>query len=118
MIPGFSVLHSLPEFAQTHVHLVSDAIQSSHLLLFLSPLALNLSQHQGFTPMSQLFASDSQSTGASVSASVLPEYLGLISFSNEGQSLPSGPSDVAADQLHGGTGSPAVAMPEGPVPSC
>ena len=28
--PGFSVLHSLPEFAQTHVHWVSDAIQPSH----------------------------------------------------------------------------------------
>ena len=31
-MPGFLVLHYLPEFAQTHVHLVSDAIQSSHPL--------------------------------------------------------------------------------------
>ena len=31
--PGFPVLHHLPEFAQTHVHWVSDAIQPSHLLL-------------------------------------------------------------------------------------
>ena len=68
--------------------------------------------------MSQLFASGSQIIGASVSASVLLEYLGWISFSNEGQSLTSGPSDVAADQLHGGTALPAVAMPEGPVSSC
>ena len=68
--------------------------------------------------MSQLFGSGSQSIGASVSASVLPEYLGSISFSTEGQSLTSGPSDIAADQLHGGTGLPAVAMPEGPVSSC
>ena len=30
--PGFPVFHSLPEFAQTHVHWVSDAIQSSHPL--------------------------------------------------------------------------------------
>ena len=45
--PGFSVLHSLLEFAQTHVHWVGDAIQPSHPLSFPSPPALNLSQHQG-----------------------------------------------------------------------
>ena len=44
---GFRVLHYLSEFAQTHVHWVSDAIQLSHLLLPPSPLALNLSQDQG-----------------------------------------------------------------------
>ena len=45
--PVFPVLHYLPEFAQTHVHGVSDAIQSSHPLSPPSPFALNLSQHQG-----------------------------------------------------------------------
>ena len=45
--PGFLVLHHLPELAQNHVHWVSDAIQPSHPLLPPSPLALNLSQHQG-----------------------------------------------------------------------
>ena len=45
--PGFSVLHHLPEIAQTHVHRVGDAIQPSHPLLSPSPTALNLSQHQG-----------------------------------------------------------------------
>ena len=45
-MPGFPILHCLLEFAQTHVHWVSDAIQPSHLLSPLSPLALNLSQHQ------------------------------------------------------------------------
>ena len=45
--PGFPVLHYLPEFAQTHVRWVSDAIQLSHPLSPPSPLALNLSQHQG-----------------------------------------------------------------------
>ena len=45
--PGFPVLHYLLEFAQTHVHWVRDAIQPSHPLLPPSPLALNLSQHQG-----------------------------------------------------------------------
>ena len=42
--PGFPVLHYLLEFAQTHVHWVSDAIQPSHPLLPASPLAVNLSQ--------------------------------------------------------------------------
>ena len=46
--PGFPVLHHLQEFIQTHVHLVSDAIRSSHPLLSPSPPALDLSQHQGF----------------------------------------------------------------------
>ena len=41
------VLHCLPEFAQTHVHWIDDAIQPSHPLSSLSPPALNLSQHQG-----------------------------------------------------------------------
>ena len=46
--PGLPVLHYLPEFAQTHVHWVGDAIQPSHPLLSSSPPAFNLSQHQGF----------------------------------------------------------------------
>ena len=41
--PGLRVHHQLPEFTQTHVHWVSDAIQSSHPLLSPSPPALNLS---------------------------------------------------------------------------
>ena len=45
--PGFPVLNHLPEFAQTHYHWVSDAIQPSHPLSPTSPLALSLSQHQG-----------------------------------------------------------------------
>ena len=45
--PGFFVLHHLPEFAQTHVHWVGDAIQSSHPLSFPSPPDINRSQHQG-----------------------------------------------------------------------
>ena len=44
--PGFPV-HHFPEFAQTHVHWVDNAIQPSHLLLPPSPPALNLSQYQG-----------------------------------------------------------------------
>ena len=45
--PGFPALHYLPEFAQSHVHWVSDAIQPSHRLSSPSPPAFNLSQHRG-----------------------------------------------------------------------
>ena len=45
-MPGLPV-YQLPEFTQTHVHWVSDAIQPSHPLSSPSPSALNLSQHQG-----------------------------------------------------------------------
>ena len=45
-MPGFPVLHRLPEFAQTHVHWVGDATQPSHPLSSPSPPAFNLSQHQ------------------------------------------------------------------------
>ena len=71
-IPGFSVFHYLPEFAQSHVHWVSDGIQPSHPPLSTSPLAFNLSQHQGSFPISWLFTSGTQSIVASVSASILP----------------------------------------------
>ena len=45
--PGLPVHHQLPEFTQTHVHWVGDAIQPSHPLSPPSPPALNLSQPQG-----------------------------------------------------------------------
>ena len=45
--PGLPVHHQLPEFTQTHVHRVGDAIQPSHSLLSTSPPAFNLCQHQG-----------------------------------------------------------------------
>ena len=44
--PGLPVHHQLPEFTETHVHRVSDAIQPSHPLSSPSPPALNPSQHQ------------------------------------------------------------------------
>ena len=71
-MPGLAVPHHLPEFAQVHVHCISDAIQSSHSLLPPSPFAFNLFQHQGLFPMSQLFASGGQSIGALALASALP----------------------------------------------
>ena len=67
-MPGFPILHHLLEFAQTHVHWVSEAIQLSDPLLIslLSPSA------SGSFSMSWLFASGGQSIGVSASASVLP----------------------------------------------
>jgi len=44
--PGLPVHHQLLEFTQTHVHRISDAIQSSHPLSSPSPPAPNPSQHQ------------------------------------------------------------------------
>ena len=64
-MPVLLVHHQLPEFTQTHVHRVGDAIQPSHPLSSPSLPALNFSQ-------SQLFASDGQSIGVSASTSVLP----------------------------------------------
>ena len=70
--PGLPVHHQLPEFTQTHIHPVSDAIQPSHPLSSPSPPAPNPSQHQSF-PVSQLFAWDGQSTGVSALASFFPK---------------------------------------------
>ena len=46
-MPVLPVRHQLPEFTQTHIHWVGDAIQPSHPLSSPSPPAFNLSQHQG-----------------------------------------------------------------------
>ena len=69
--PGLPVHHQLPEFTQTHVHRVGDAIQPSHPLSSPSPSAPNPSQHQSLF-QSQLFTSGGQSIRVSASASVLP----------------------------------------------
>ena len=47
--PGLPVHHQLPEFTQTHVHQVDDAIQPSHPLSSPSPPAPNPSQHQSLS---------------------------------------------------------------------
>ena len=70
--PGSSVLQYLPESVQTHVHWVSDTIETPHPLPPPSPPAFKPSQRSGSFPMSPLFTSGGQSTGASASASVLP----------------------------------------------
>ena len=45
--PGLPVHHQLPEFTQSHVHWLGDAIQLSHPLLSPSLSTFKLSQHQG-----------------------------------------------------------------------
>ena len=66
-MPGFFVLYYLPEFAQTHVHWVGDAIQPSQdptilssAVLFVHPQSLLAA---GPFPMRWLFASGGQSIG-------------------------------------------------------
>ena len=66
-MPGFPVHHQLLELAQTHVHQVSDAIQTSNPLSFPSP-GLQSSPPSGSFQMSQLFTSGGQSIGVSASA--------------------------------------------------
>ena len=58
--PGFPVLHYHLEFAQIHVHWVSDAIQPSHPLLTSSPFALSHCQCWDLYPVSRLFTSDAK----------------------------------------------------------
>ena len=71
-IPGFPVLHCLPEFAQIHVHWVSYAIQPSHLLPR-SSFAFSLSQHQSlFQWVDSSYQVAKVSTRASASTSVFP----------------------------------------------
>ena len=87
---GLPVHHQLPEFTQTHVHRVGDAIQPSHPLSSPSPPAPNPSQHQSF-PMSQLFTWGGQRIGVSALASVLPMntqdwWTGWISLQSKGLS--------------------------------
>ena len=88
--PGLPVHHQLPEFTQTHVHQVGDAMQPSHPLLSPFPPAPNTPQHQ-----SLFFAWGGQSTGVLALASFLPkksqgwspsEWTGWISLQSKGLS--------------------------------
>ena len=73
---GLPVHHQLPEFTQTHVHRVSDAIQPSHPLLSPSPPALN----QGLSNESTLRMRWPKYWSFSFSISPSNEHPGLISF--------------------------------------
>ena len=70
--PGLPVHHQLPEFTQTHVHWVGDAIQPSHPLSSPSPPALNLSQHGSLFKWVSSSHQVAKILEFSASASVLP----------------------------------------------
>ena len=93
--PGFPVLHYLPEFAQPHVHWVSDAIQPSHSLLPPSLFLPSVFPSIRVFSNELVFTSGGQSIGASTSASVHPINIqgwfplgltGLISLQSKGLS--------------------------------
>ena len=69
--PRLPVHHQLPEFTQTHVHLVCDAIQPSHPVIPSSSCPQSFPASGSF-PMSQFFTSGGQSVGVSASVSALP----------------------------------------------
>ena len=92
--PGLPVHHQLPEFTQTHVCRVGDAIQPSHPLSSPSP-AFKSFLASGSFPVSQFFASASQSIGVSASTSFLQmntqdlppsEWTGWTSLQSKGLS--------------------------------
>ena len=78
--PGLPVHHHLPEFTQTHVHQVRDAIQPSHPWSSPSPPAPNPSQHQIFSNESTLRMRWPKYWSFSFSISPSSEHPGLISF--------------------------------------
>ena len=78
--PAFLVHHQLPEFTQTHVPWVGDAIQPSQPLSSPSPPAFNHSQHQVFASEPVLLIRWPKYWIISFSISPSNEYSGLISF--------------------------------------
>ena len=78
--PGLPVHHQLPEFTQTHVHWVGDAIQPSHPLSSPSPPATNPSQHQSL--FQWVNSSHEVAKVLEFKFSIIPskEIPGLISF--------------------------------------
>ena len=106
-MPGLPVHHQLPEFTQTHVHRVSDAIQPSVVPFSSCPQSLPASES---FPMSQLFAWGAQSTGVSASASFLPkksqgwspsEWTGWMSLQSKGLSRVFSNTTVQKHQFFG-----------------
>ena len=77
--PGLPVHHQLPEFTQTHVHWVGDAIQPSHPLLSPSPTSVNLYQHQGLFKSVSSLHQVAKDWSFNFNISPSNEYSGLIS---------------------------------------
>ena len=107
--PGLPVHHQLPDFTQTHVHRVSDAIQPSHPVAPFSSCPQSLPASGSF-PVSQLFAWGGQSIGVSASTSVLPMniqdwsplgWTGWISLQSKGLSRVFSNTTVQKHQFFG-----------------
>ena len=79
-MPGLPVNHQLPEFTQTHVYRVSDAIQPSHPLSSISPSSFKLSEHQGLFKWVSSLHRWPKYWSFSFSISPSNKYSGLISF--------------------------------------
>ena len=79
-MPGLPVHHQHPEFTQTHVHWVGDAIQPSHPMLYPSPPAFILSQNRAFSNESALPIRLPRYWSFSFNISPSNEHSGLISF--------------------------------------
>ena len=79
-MPGFLVHHRLPELAQTHVHRLSDAIQSSHALSSPSPPVSIFPSIRVFSNESALHMRWIKYWSFSFNISPSNEYSGLISF--------------------------------------
>ena len=78
--PGFPVYQQYQELAQTHVHQVGDAIQTSHPLLSPYPPAFSLSQHPGLFQGAVLHIRWPKYRDFSFNISPSNEYSGLISY--------------------------------------
>ena len=106
---GLPVHHQLPEFSQTHVHWVRDAIQPSHPVVPFSSCPQSFPASGSFQ-MSQLFIWGGQSIGVSASTSVLPlntqdwsplGWTGWISLQSKGLSRVFSNTTVQKHQFFG-----------------
>ena len=79
-MPGLPVHHQLPEFTQTHVHQVGDAIQPSHPLSSPFPPAPNPSEHQGLFQWVNSSHEVAKVLEFQLQLSPSNEHPGLISF--------------------------------------
>ena len=110
-MPGLPVHHHLPEFTETHVHRVRDAIHSSHSLSSPSPPAPNPSQHHSlFQWVNSLHEVALMQTGVSALASFLPkksqgwspsEWTGWIALQSKGLSRVFSNTTVQKHQFFG-----------------
>ena len=106
--PGFPILHCLPEFAQIHVHWVTEISNTSSSATPFS-FCLQPFPASGSFPVSWLFTSGGQSIGTSASASILPMNIqgwfplglsGLISLQSKGLSRVFSDSSKASILCH------------------